>query len=362
MRIVFRIDVSRESGFGHLSRCLTLAKALKERGDDISFIVRDHFDHSYDVLTINNFSLFLLERQPDSIINAKSNSGYKNWLATSLNQDAKETIDICKDNGAIDWLIIDHYAIDITWHQSLRTYVRNIMVIDDLANRSLDCDLLLNQTNDFKTETYNNLIPLKTKKLIGGKYVLLRDEFSQLRKKAIQKRREKIHVDNIIIFFGSMDHTNISMNVINALEDSHLNRNIKIRIILGKEAPYLNIIKERLKSCTLNYELLIDVTNMEELLFEADIAIGAGGMNSWERCCLGLPTLITSSAENQIDNIASLKSSGAVIIWDSINDLISKLNTMISDQGLIQSMGEKAFKVCDGKGTERVINEIINAS
>ena len=360
MRIVFRVDVSLVSGFGHLSRCLTLARSLMDKNHEVIFISRQFISRSYDQITDNHFKSIILTKP--SKLDIKNHESYKNWLGVSSQKDAEETIDICKNLGKIDWLIIDHYGINKDWHQLLREHVRNILVIDDLANRDLDCDLLLNQSYEFNPKAYDNLLPDSTRKLIGSDYVLMRKEFYYLREQAKFKRKEQKNINDIIIFFGTIGDKNLTLNALNAIDEIAWDKEPNIRLILGRDSPYMEELEYKLQSYRLSCELLSNVLNMESLLLEADIAIGAGGMNSWERCCLGLPTLITLSAENQKDNITSLQKSGSVRYWASSNDLKDHLTKMANDYSMVSEMSNNAFKVCDGNGTDRVTREMINAT
>ena len=292
MKIVFRVDSSLQIGSGHLMRCLTLAERLKkENGADVYFIMRDLSGNLIDFVKQKNFSIFKLPQvELDETL-----VGYAKWLTVTQEQDAAETIARIKVIDKPDVLIIDSYAIDMTWENMLRPYVQKIMVIDDLANRKHDCDILLDQ-NEYcnKDKRYEYLVPQHCRLLLGPQYAILREEFYEARKK-MRVRDGKIN--NILVFFGGSDISNETMKALQAI--SMLERNdIKVNVIVGKSNPNQ---KEIEKFCYKNNNMyyFCQVENIAEFMNEADLAIGAGGVTTWERCFLALPSIVISVADNQ---------------------------------------------------------------
>ena len=198
MNIVFRVDSSIEIGTGHVMRCLTLADELKKQYSNILFICRDFDGHLKGLINEKGYSVVLLPDFKFFFKDSNDFSGYYNWLSSLWQQDANETINIIKNNK-LDWLIVDHYGIDYRWHNKLRDLTKRIMVIDDLADRKLDCDLLLDQTYGRKKQDYFELIPNDCQMLLGAKYALLRPEFALFRSSAIKKRKKNTSISNILI-------------------------------------------------------------------------------------------------------------------------------------------------------------------
>ena len=178
MKIAFRTDSSSKIGSGHLMRCLALAKQLKKYQHEVLFITRSHENNFNKILFENKMDVVLLNKKKAIY---KSNNKYDNWLSVSQEEDAEDTV-ISLGSMKPDWLIVDHYSINITWEKIIRPYVKCIMVIDDLANRKHDCDLILDQ-NWFgdNTSRYKNLVSKTCVSLFGPKYALLRPEFNQSR-------------------------------------------------------------------------------------------------------------------------------------------------------------------------------------
>lgn len=311
----FRVDSSNFIGSGHLMRCLTLAEELKEKNYKIYFICRELPGNMIDLIENKGYRVKKLSRIRD-IDYQPVDGDYATWLGVSWEEDARETIEVIKGENP-NWLIIDHYALDIRWEREIRPYVQKIMVIDDLANRYHDCDVILDHNLAENMETrYDNLVPSHCKKLLGPDYLLLRPEFREARKKLKKKDGT---VKRILIFLGGADPMNITEKAIKAF--LMLERpDIIADVVVGKANPH----KERIKALcdkhpNLNYHCQVE--NMAELMLKADLAIGAGGMAAWERCYLKLPTIAVSVAENQEETAKYLKKLGYIRYLGNAEDI-----------------------------------------
>ena len=336
MKVVFRVDASLEMGIGHVMRCLTLANELKQQNHEIVFICRE--------LTGN---LILLIKYPVLVLpkndNFQSDSLYLNWLGATQEQDAEQTIKVIPKNT--DLLIVDSYASDEIWHKQLIPYTKKIMVIDDLADRQFNCDVLLNQNLGTQIEDYKDKVTDDCELLLGCDYALLRPEFPNLREKALIKRKNTKVIKNILISMGGSDITNKTYDILQEVSDD-----LNIVVILGGISPHNKIIKNYAKSKK-NVKVVVDADNISSLMFDADLAIGAGGSTSWERCCLGLPTLLYVLAENQRKIAGNLEQLGAVKIVDNLK---VNLQNILNNFSFWQIMSEKAQTVCDGIGVKRI--------
>ena len=172
MNVVFRVDASLQIGSGHLMRCLTFAERLHKSEDaNITFITRDLEGNLIDLIKLQGYSVFVLPRSADE---RKDLCGYEAWLTVDKETDAAETETVLREMPWIDFLIIDSYAIDAVWERKIRPHVRKIVVIDDLANRVHDCDILLDQNFYLDKDTrYNGLVPESCRCFLGPQYVLL---------------------------------------------------------------------------------------------------------------------------------------------------------------------------------------------
>lgn len=344
INIVIRTDSSYQIGTGHLMRCLTLAENLTKRGAGVHFICRDLPGNCSFLAEQKKFSLHKLPYDP--AWQTQENSDHKAWLGADWQQDAEKAIEICKQQQPIDWLIVDSYSLDENWEKDLRPYVKKIMVIDDLADRKHDCDLLLDQNLYEDLEhRYDKLVPANCIKLLGLKYVLLRDEF--IKQRAKLKKRDGI-VKRIFIFFGGADPDNVTKIAIDAV-----NKLDRSDIITDVVVGAANKQKQELKTyCSklANFNFYEQVDNMAELMAKADLAIGAGGTTTWERCCLGLPSIVIPIAKNQETITEIMCRFGAI----KRIALSKELEGFVKDVELLKEMSDYASILVDGKGCLRV--------
>jgi len=356
MHIIFRADSSIQIGSGHIMRCITLAEKLRSRKADVSFICRDLHGNLSELIRKKGFYVYLLSK-PDSKDNPEqSDSSHSSWLEVGWKQDVQDTVGIVKNNNP-DWIIVDHYALDYRWHEVIQPYVKNLMVIDDLADRNLKCDLLLDQTFGREKEDYQGLVGHNVHMLLGSQYALLRPEFTKLRSRAKEKKKKKVM--RIHVFLGGMDIYNDTLGVLKVLESVQWqDKQPSIDVIMSGKSPGLNTVKKYVREMHLPVNLLTDVGNMAELMILADLAIGAGGSTSWERCAMLLPSLTKITADNQKTVGKKLEETGAAIIWENQNDLKEKIEKFITDENILETMSSTAGKICDGKGCGRVVDHM----
>ena len=364
MLVYIRTDSSKHIATGHLMRCLTLAKRLREKDCDVIFICRNFEGNISRIVQENEFELILLEHNDSMAINRDHPDEYTRWLETSSIVDYKQTLAaIAQGRRKADWLIVDHYGLDSSWHTPIREVAENIMVIDDLANRPLDCNLVLDQNfhEDYETR-YNWLVPNTAVQLVGPQYALLREEFYQFVKNQSRIRKE---INNILIYYGGFDATNETMKALKAVELVN-GRNITATVIAGKNNPqYQEICSFCIENPNIRHIEKAD--NMAELMVHADLALGAGGTTTWERCALGLPALITAVADNQLPISRMVDKAGfgiylgqsSDVTVDSIADRIKELQ---GNPEILIKMSEAGPKLVDGLGTDRVVEKIFELS
>jgi UDP-2,4-diacetamido-2,4,6-trideoxy-beta-L-altropyranose hydrolase len=356
MKIVFRTDSSIQIGSGHLMRCLTLANALYEKGAEITFVCREHTGHLFDLIESTNHQLTRLSL-PTSWTGGKL--AHAEWLGASQEEDAQQTAEALKIIGRVDWLIVDHYALDIEWETAMRLFTKRIMVIDDLADRKHDCDLLLDQNLHLDMGTrYKKLVPLSCKILLGPKYALLRPEFKVARSGL--KMRDG-SVKRIFIFFGGSDPTNETGKTLRAIQQ--LDRtDIAIDVVVGATNPFHEDIASICAELS-EAKLHCQINNMANLMARADIAIGAGGSTTWERCALSLPTLTISVAENQVSIAEGVDQTNAQIYLGAASEVTSEiiaaqLERLLQQRQELIAMSEAGQRLVDANGSHRIIEAL----
>lgn len=355
MQVVFRTDASNTIGTGHITRCLNLAHELQERGACILFICRHHEGHFCDLIKEQGFEIHWLSKPLDDFV-PNDNIAHATWLGAPWHEDATSTEAIIRTIPTkTDWLIVDHYGIDYRWENQLRSLVDNIMVIDDLADRIHNCDILLDQNlvKNYKNR-YNHLVPGHCIQLLGPNYALLQPIYAKLHTR-IPPRAGSIQ--RILISFGGVDFDNLTGLVLNAFIS--LNRSdIKVDVVLSKHSPHLESIQQQLSIGHPNIHIYSTLPSLSNLIVKADLAIGAAGITNWERLCLGLPAIIVIIADNQ-EAIANWLHHEGLVILLGHKDKLSKyvvLHTLTKmiNEGLEQTWSQKCHQIVDGKGVERV--------
>ena len=345
MKVIFRVDASLQMGTGHVMRCLTLAQALKDNGENVEFICRKHKGSLIDKIRLSGFNVHELE-----VFEVDNKLAHSHWLGATQLQDADDCIEILKAEKP-NWIIVDHYALDEQWQKRLKPYYKKMMVIDDLADRKHQCDILLDQTFCRQQENYSAFTPEGCKLLLGSQYALLRPEFSNQREYSLM-RRTKPEFKQLLVNMGGVDIDNITEKIVRELKFCVLPNDIKIVIVMGGSAPHLEDIRIKADSLPYKVEVKVDVDNMAEIMADSDMAIGAAGSTTWERCCLGLPTIQLLTADNQKTVFKLLSKKGVVKTLNSIEKLPRYIEEFKSELG---STSLLSSKVCDGCGVRRVM-------
>lgn len=320
MKIIIRADASTEIGSGHIMRCLTIANHLKKRGHEI---------------------LFYMLPLPGNLINYIETCGY----------------DVIAEWREVDIIIVDHYQIDAQIEKQLYIYAKKIVVIDDLANRAHECDVLLDQNivADYENR-YNDLVPEHCQKLLGPRYLIMRDEFIDIR----QNRRERNYqVENLLIFMGGTDPTHETMKVLKALETFSFS---KVNIVCGNGNEQKELIQSICNERGYQYHQQINY--MASLMNEADFSIGAGGLTTWERCYVGVPSSSTIVADNQSETTYFTEKLGAVwnVGWhEAVTSTTYEelLNSIQQHPELLQQISEQGLRLTNNNTPNPWIKELL---
>ena len=390
MQFLIRADASLQIGSGHIMRCLTLAHKLRQHHHRVAFITRAHQGHLADTIRQQGFDCILLplpdhattsaqpQRQPEPACNELPPSPpapaipHAAWLATSQAQDITDCAPHIRAL-APDWIICDHYALAAAWQTAARALCHSkIMVIDDLHDRAHDADLLLDQNHAHTAADYAPLVPPSCRILTGTRYALLRDEFAQHRTISLHQRATPParqpetalpHSQNILINLGGVDKDNHTLAVLQALS-AYVSGSLKalpIRatIIMGATAPHLASVQRY--AATAPYPGQANAHNMAELMTQATWAIGAAGSTSWERCALGVPTLLLTIADNQRSIAAQLQRAGAALALEASqihSPAFQATLTHLMQPENQHRISQAAAQLCDAHGAARVAQHI----
>ncbi len=363
MKIAFRTDASLEIGTGHVMRCLTLAEALRDKGAQSLFICREHEGNLLATVRQRGFEGVGLPacngKDPAKTEETENLPAHAAWLGCDWQTDARQSAEILSCSGS-DWLIVDHYALDVRWEKALRSCCRHLMVIDDLADRSHDCDVLLDQNLGRNKQHYHDLVPDHCALLVGPQYALLRPEFARLRHYSL-KRRENVKLRHLLISMGGVDKGNATGEVLKALKECALPDDCRISVIMGASAPWLAQVRQQADQMPWPTEVAVNVSDMAQRMANADLAVGAAGGTSWERCCLGLPTLLVVVAENQWAGARALDEARAGLFVGDLTDIAHELPKCVealwSSEGF-RELGNRSSQITDGHGAQKVVAKL----
>ena len=368
---LFRCDSSLLIGSGHVYRCLSLARSLSARGARIVFACRDHKENLIDVIR-SEFEVLTLKHSNSSGSSVDSDSEvcYKSWLNCSEIEDADETFYALSRAGITSpsTIVIDHYGISREWEERIRSHYIDdgqqtpaLIAIDDLANRKHAVDILVDATRATNSEKsrYSSLVPKDCRLMLGPYYALLDSIYCRLR--PIVPHRQRL--GNILVFFGGIDAANYTSVALRALKIEEMH-NVSVDIILGKRARHLKEVQNLVQG-NQQFSVHVGLASLAGLIVRADLAIGAAGTTSWERACLGLPTIICPVADNQAQTSKEICNAGAGILVNEKEKkelerrIKEEVRNILHNQGSISSMSKRCAALGDGYGTHRLTSVIL---
>jgi UDP-2,4-diacetamido-2,4,6-trideoxy-beta-L-altropyranose hydrolase len=377
MLVTFRTDASLQMGSGHVMRCLTLADALTAQGAQCHFICREHPGHLMEMIRQRGFKVNSLAGLINIAISAPKiianewaalppGPAHAAWLGSTWQADAADTASILATLKP-DWLVVDHYALEARWEEALAPHYQKLLVIDDLADRPHACDLLLDQNLGRQPGDYEGLVPAQCQMLTGPRYALLRPEFAALREASLKRRAgsSQKEIKQLLITMGGVDLPNATGQVLEALKGCPLPADCCITVVMGATAPALAQVRELAGQMPWPTTVLVDVSNMAQHMARSDLAIGAAGSTSWERCCMGLPTLMVVLAENQRPIAIALERAGAAVVINRQSDiqlaseLTNAIGSFLVNEKLLASLGTSALGITNGCGVNLVVAQML---
>jgi UDP-2,4-diacetamido-2,4,6-trideoxy-beta-L-altropyranose hydrolase len=363
MRVAFRADSSALIGMGHLMRCITLADELAPRCSSIQFACRAQRGHASDQVQQSGHILHLLT-DSDGTSEPAGTHRQSPWLSCNWQLDAQQTAEAVLQDAPLDWLVVDHYGIDENWEQAVlaaqlrqwRTPLR-ILAIDDLADRRHACSMLLDQ-NLQHPGRYDGLLAKHCEILLGPRHALVRPGFERLRSKGIPETRT-----DVLVYFGTSQGDDLPCRALQAFDEvapAGWTATIVVTNDMGKS---LQDLATRLG--TQRCQLIRVPVNMLALMRTSHVAIGAAGTTAWERCTIGLPSVIVSVADNQVAGAQALHEAGAAFYLGPAESAstarFAKALGEILHHERHAAMRAAALSICDGRGAKRVAAAMFTA-
>ncbi len=333
MHIAIRADASASLGTGHLRRCLVLAHALADGGAQVTFVC-----HPMD-----GVAAALLRGQPFACL----------WLPADAQPTCLDATVALLQACAPHWLVVDHYALDADWHEGMRDRLHcRILVIDDLADRRLAPDLLVDPNfHEDPAQKYHAVLQPGTKMLAGPRFALLAPAYALSERYAFNER-----VRSIGIFMGGSDPGGTCSVALQAC------RTVAgfagpIEIVSSVLSPHYESLRQDCLAWP-GTTLLADLPDLAAFFARHDMQIGAGGGATWERCYAGAPTVACVIAPNQMATLPALHARGVLLWAQSSGDLQQSIGAavlaLLQDPVLRQDLSQRSRTLVDGRGAARV--------
>jgi UDP-2,4-diacetamido-2,4,6-trideoxy-beta-L-altropyranose hydrolase len=335
-----------------MKRCLSIAHALKDFGANITFVARDLGVDIRALTLAEGFDCQILPAPQSSYDGAEELVAHAIWAGVSWLQDVEQTFEALASEP-IDMLLVDHYAFDNRWHERARQLIEcRVAAIDDLADRPLDVDLVVDHNFAIDHQAkYAGLLKPGTRILGGPRFALLGPCYV-----SAPKYSPRNNVESIGISMGGVDAANLSVLALTACRHEAEFRG-PIEVATTRNNPNLEILR---KVATQDSAAVVtlDQPDLAPFFARHDMQIGAGGGSTWERCCIGVPTLAVIAAENQrqvlfpLDDMKVLRAVREVP--PSARTIGNELRSMISNFSVRSSLASTARRLVDGLGAKRV--------
>jgi UDP-2,4-diacetamido-2,4,6-trideoxy-beta-L-altropyranose hydrolase len=328
---IFRVDASPSIGSGHVRRCLVLAEALAADGWSVAFACCAGTKEAVPSLARGRFAYRVVPAEHKG--------------STPLHDPAADGCDL---------LVVDHYELDARFEHACRSWAKTILVIDDLADRPHDCDILLDQTPGRPASDYTSLVPGNCTILAGSQFALLDPRFRQARE---QLGAPADQIRRVLVSFGGTDPAGATVRALEALGVAKLRA--AVDVVLGTDNDNMGRIRQLAAELDPPAMVHVSVDDMAGLIASADMAIGAGGVSALERCCLGMPSIIITIADNQHKLAAELALAHAAenlgpLAGLSVRDIADAVVRAASDPAWRREMRAAALAIADGLGVARV--------
>lgn len=348
MRVAFRVDASPGIGNGHLMRCLVLADMLRKRGAKPIFLCRQSPGHACGLVERQHFDLRIL---PGGQRTESPPPAHAAWLGAGLDEELEACATHLREGA--DVIVLDHYALDERWEKAVRPWVNGIMVIDDLADRRHDCDVLLDQNpmpdQDIR---YRDVVPAACRLLTGCSYALIHPAF----RAAAERVSERKTVRRLLLSFGGGDPDNLTGTALRELASLAVPGDV----VIGGAHPHRADIEALCCESGGRWTLHVQTSRMPELMAQADLALGGGGISHWERCLMGLPAVVTAMADNQVAPTEMVAERGACLYLGAADTLAEgawreAVDRLMNEPDCLLAMSLAGREIMpDGQGGDRV--------
>jgi UDP-2,4-diacetamido-2,4,6-trideoxy-beta-L-altropyranose hydrolase len=335
--LLIRADASVAIGTGHVMRCLALAQAWQDAGGRVTFVMAESTPTIEERLRGEGVGLVRI----DGVVGSDF--------------DSEQFVALARSHGP-KWVVVDGYEFGSVYQRALKNERLKVLLVDDNgASEAYKTDIVLNQNIHAQECLYKNR-EANTRLLLGTKYALLRREFV-----SAKKAREIPSIGRkLLVTMGGSDPDNVTRRVMEAIEQVAV-EDLEVIAVAGGSNPHLASLAGSVANSRHSCRILSNVTNMQELISWADLAISAAGTACWEYCALSLPAVLVAVAENQIANARALHAVGAATLVSGgsrfvVDEMVQRITHLANSASERQSLSRTASTLVDGGGASRVVS------
>jgi UDP-2,4-diacetamido-2,4,6-trideoxy-beta-L-altropyranose hydrolase len=340
MNIAIRADASAAIGLGHVKRCLALAEALRERGASVAFFWRTIDADCAALITALGFASHAFASAP-----------------VDNEDDDADAFLAASRTFAPQVVLADHYGLGAPWHQAVRRGSgARLAAIDDLGDRPMAVDLLVDHNFAVDHRAKHRHLPADTRLLGGPPFALLSPGYANAARHQLSET-----VRSIGIFMGGADEVNLSELVLAVVREQPAFGGL-VEIATTSVNPNLVRLRRAAESRP-GTRITLDQRDLATFFARHDLHLGAGGGATWERCCIGAPTLAMLAAPNQRQVLLPLQQLGVVRVVaadpPTPSDIAPALHELIADAALRRALSTRAQALVDGRGASRVAHHLL---
>ncbi len=354
--VVFRADASPRIGTGHVRRCHALATALARQGAAVAFAAHAPAGEAPDERLFAPFELLALPPAHEPAPGDPQAPPHAAWLPGGWRADAAQCIARLQGR-AVAAVIVDHYAIDARWHEQVAQALGcRIVAIDDVADRALAADLIVDHNVAPDHSAKYSAVNRRGSPVLGGPaHAMLDPRFADA-----PRNPAADPVRSIGIFMGGADAPNLSERAWHGLRYvTGFTGAIEIAATRANpHLPRLSALAARDAATTLS----VDAADLAAFFGRHELHVGAGGGATWERCCLGAPTLAVVAAENQRSVLLPLASDDVfTLVEPELPDASAighAARALIAGPAVRRRQSQRARALVDGHGCARIAERI----
>lgn len=336
--IFIRADANERIGTGHVMRCMAIADALKQRGQQVCFLIAD-----------DRGSCLLKDRNQEYTI---LHTDY-----AAMEAELPRLRQIFEEKEP-DFFLADSYSATPEYLREVRNYVP-VGLLDDKVLTGYPADVLINYNIFAAASLYGTAEETQTRYLLGPEYVPLRREFTGV-DYTVRERAERV-----LITTGGSDKYNLGMKLLKRALAGADTADLQYTVVSGAYNTHFSELQELARRHE-NVQVCSNVSDMWRLMRDSDLAVSAGGSTMYELSAVGVPVICFSFVDNQERIVRGFAEKGLVCFGgdylaqgeNMLEEIVSHIGRLAADFNLRKNCSQKLRDLVDGQGTLRIAGEL----